>query len=397
MENFKRNILLNYIFIFFTSMGFFGTIDILFYKNFSLTFSQIALIGSVLSASILIFEIPTGAFADMIGRKWSIVIAQILFVAQFIILALSNNFYGFLFASFIFGLAFAFISGSRQALVYDTLKEVNKTKLHTRITSYEHVIFASVGVIGAFFGPRLFELNAYYPVYISIFVYAVSIFISLFFKEPTEFEKSVSLKKSYLQIKNSFKRTMKSGRLLWLVFFTIISTIGFRVFINITNQPYLIDIGFTLKELSYLFVVSSVVSSLAGLGYAKFERIMGEDKSLWFIILMQSLIFGMIGFFTFKFNAIFFILFGSLRGFIGMVTNHYTNEHLESKERATVLSISSFMNSLFAVVFLYLIGILIDKSSITFAHLIVGGIVTLFGIILLATKKKWKDKPIIKI
>jgi MFS family permease len=385
-----RNILLNYIFIFFTSAGFFGTIDILFYQNFSLSFAQIALIGSVLSASILIFEIPTGVFADLVGKKGSIVLAQILFTLQFIILATSNSFKGFLFASFIFGLAYAFISGSRQALVYDTLKESKKINLHTKVTSNEYVIFSAVGIIGAFFGPRLFDLNVHYPIYISIAVYFISIIIALFFIEPTELEKNISLKRSYFQIINSLKRTFKNRKLLWLILFTIISTIGFRIFINLTHQPYLIDIGFTLKELSYLFVISSAINSFVGLGYAKFEKKIGEVKSLWFIILLQSLIFGMIGFFTFKFNAIFFIIFCSLRGFIGMVTNHYTNEHLESKERATVLSIGSFANSLVAIVFLYLAGVLIDNTSITTGHLIIGGVVTLVGIILLGTRKKWE-------
>jgi MFS family permease len=391
MINLKRNIALNYLLIFFTSMGFFGTIDILFYKNFNLDFTKIALIGSVLSASILIFEIPTGAFADMIGRKWSIVIAQIFFVLTYIVLATSNSFRGFLFASFIFGLAYAFISGSRQALLYDTLKELKKTNLHTKITSNEYVLFSIAGIIGAYFGPQLFNLNVYYPVYISIAVFAISILVALFLIEPTEIDKKFSIKRSYLQIISSFKRTIKSKRLLWLVLFTIISTIGFRIFINLTSQPYLLNIGFSIKELSYLFVISSVINAFIALGYANFEKFMGEDKSFWLVILLQSLIFGMIGFFTFKFNAIFFILFCSLRGFIGMITNHYTNEHLESKERATVLSISSFIDNLFAIVFLYLAGILIDNSSIGFTHLIVGGIVTLIGIILLGTKKKWKN------
>jgi hypothetical protein len=263
--------------------------------------------------------------------------------------------------------------------------------LHTKITSNEYVIFSAVGIIGAYLGPRLFDLNIYYPVYVSLGVYLISIIVALFFIEPTEIDKEISLKKSYLQIMNSFKRTVKSKRLLWLVLFTIISTIGFRVFINLTHQPYLLEIGFSIKELSYLFVISTIINSFVALGYAKFESFMGEDKSLWFVILIQSIIFGMIGFFTFKFNAIFFILFCSLRGFIGMVTNHYTNEHLESKERATVLSISSFINSLFAIIFLYLVGILIDQTSITFGHLIVGAVVTLLGLILLTTKKQWKN------
>lgn len=159
-----------------------------------------------------------------------------------------------------------------------------------------------------------------------------------------------------------------------------------------THQPYLLQIGFSIKELSYLFVISSIINSFVGLGYAKFEKIMGEKNSLWFVILMQSLIFGMIGFFTFKFNAIFYILFCSLRGFIGMITNHYTNENLGSRERATVLSISSFVTNFFAIFVLFFAGILIDKTSITFTHLIVGAFVTLFGIILLGTRKKWKNQ-----
>lgn len=241
MKNLKRNIFLNYLFIFFTSMGFFGTIDILFYQHFSLDFAKIALIGSVLSASILLFEIPTGAFADLIGRKWSIVIGQILFVTQYLVIAISKSFEGFLVASAIFGIAYAFVSGSRQALLYDTLKEIKKTNLHTKITSNVYVIFSAVGVIGSYFGPRLFNINVHYPIYASIFVYGVSVLISLFFIEPTKVEKTISLRDSYNHVIFSFKKTLKSGKLLWLILLAFISTIGFRILLCDSSAVFVTD------------------------------------------------------------------------------------------------------------------------------------------------------------
>jgi MFS family permease len=383
----KRNIPLYYTFIFFSSLWIFNVILVLYYQVFNLNFSQIALLGSILSLAIILFEIPSGAFADLIGRKWSIILSQILFIAYLIVLSQSSTIIGFVFSALIFGISFSFISGSKEAFLFDTLKALKRTKEHVKIMGKEHFLFAIAGIISAYLGPTLFEINIYYPIYLSLICMIIALFVALFFYEEKNKNK-FTFEEHTNQIKKSLKITFQSKKLLWIIFFTFISAIGFRIFVNITQQPYILEIGFNLKEMAYIFVISAIIGSVCALFFDKFEKILGEKKSLFFLILSQTIIFFMIGFFAYKLNVIFLILFGVIRGYQGITMNDYINKHINSKERATMLSISSFANNLFAAIFLLLIGFIINKSSILTGHIATGLFVTIIGLGLLFYKYK---------
>ena len=258
-----------------------------------------------------------------------------------------------------------------------------------KILGIEHFIFAIAGMISSFFGPILFEINIHYPIYLSLFCIGVSLLISLLFYE-NKLKHKFTFKEHTNQIKRSFKMTFKSNQLVWIMLFTFISSIGFRIFVNITQQPYILEMGFSLKEMAYIFLIGSIIGSIFSLFYSKIHKVLGENKSLFFIISFQTLILFMIGFFTFKINVIFLVLYGVIRGYQGMTMNDHINKHIDSKKRATILSISSFFNNLFAAFVLFFIGFVIDKSSILTGHVLTGIFVTTLGLALLFYKLRSK-------
>lgn len=383
--NYKRNLILYYTFVFLSSLWIFNTILVLYYQANNLTFTQIGALSSILAISIVLLEIPSGAFADLIGRKWSIIIAQSLLAIYLLILIFNPTFLGFIFAAIIFGVSYSFISGAKEALLYDTLKKLKKTQEHIHILGKEHFLFAIAGVFSAYLGPTLFNINITYPIYLSLIFIILSLFVAFFFVEPSK-KGNYTLKEHYNQISSSIYKTINNNKLLWIIAFTIISAVGFTIFINMTLQPYIIEIGFSLTDMAYILVASSLIGAFTSLFYGRLESFLGEKKSMFALIISQTLIFFMIGYFTFKINVIFLILFGVVRGYQGMIMNHYSNKHIESKERATILSISSFSYNLFAAIFVFLIGLIITSTSIGIGHLVTGSLVTIIGLTLLFFK-----------
>ena len=70
----QRNIKLAYLFSFFNYAWFWLGIWVFYYLRFT-TYGGIGLIETVLIATMTLAEIPTGAVADLLGKKWSLTIA----------------------------------------------------------------------------------------------------------------------------------------------------------------------------------------------------------------------------------------------------------------------------------------------------------------------------------
>ena len=84
---------------------------------------QISLLVAIQYASQLLLELPTGAFADLIGRKWSTVAGYFVWAAAVVLILTSHGFFQLLVAVIVFGLGDALVSGALEALVYDSHKQ----------------------------------------------------------------------------------------------------------------------------------------------------------------------------------------------------------------------------------------------------------------------------------
>lgn len=73
----------------------------IFFQEHGLTMQEIFIIQSTFALGVVLFEIPTGYFADVVGRKKSLIIGMILGVIGLALYAVSREFWGFLFAELI--------------------------------------------------------------------------------------------------------------------------------------------------------------------------------------------------------------------------------------------------------------------------------------------------------
>lgn len=113
--------------------GFILPIYVLFFRYHSITLFEVALLAVVFEASVLIFEIPTGLFADLRGRKLSVNIGFALYAVSGAVFIFSGNLTGFIIAEILFGVAEAFISGAGEALAVDSISTEDKTTLLSKM------------------------------------------------------------------------------------------------------------------------------------------------------------------------------------------------------------------------------------------------------------------------
>ncbi|MGB2991239.1 MAG: MFS transporter, partial [Paenisporosarcina sp.] len=109
---------------FFIQMVF--TLNAIYYvTQADLNALQLVLIGTIMEVSVLLFEMPTGLFADHYGRKRSLAIGTFVIGFAHILEGSIPEFWAIAVASALWGIGWTFISGAEQAWIADELDGEN--------------------------------------------------------------------------------------------------------------------------------------------------------------------------------------------------------------------------------------------------------------------------------
>lgn len=91
--------------------------------SLGLSMADIAFINAVFWIVISVAELPTGMFADVIGRTWSIRVGAILLAVAQLSYAFARGKWSALVIEFVAGMAVAFVSGADKAWLVDALRK----------------------------------------------------------------------------------------------------------------------------------------------------------------------------------------------------------------------------------------------------------------------------------
>jgi DHA3 family tetracycline resistance protein-like MFS transporter len=135
-RNLKLNATTVYLFIEFTASAFFSmmfvTMSLYEATVVGLTPVQLVLVGTTLEISAFVFEIPTGIVADVYSRRLSIIVGYLLMGLGFLVEGLLPAFLPILLAQVLWGLGYTFTSGATQAWISDEVGEEPANKLLLR-------------------------------------------------------------------------------------------------------------------------------------------------------------------------------------------------------------------------------------------------------------------------
>lgn len=353
-------------------------IIVLYLTAKGLSFTEILLIDSILAIAIFLFEVPTGALADKLGRKWSLVLGGVLCCISLFIYIIGNRFAVFAFAEVLFSLGAAFKSGADSALIYDSLKLLKLEDSYLRVEGKARSLALYALAFGSAIAGFVYEINIYLPLIISMGFIAISVVFALYFQEtPVGTEKTQeSSKQSNIPIapfRGYFSQIWESGsyvvrhpQLRFVILFTMLFY-GFYRSGFWYVQPYMQVVNIPVSYFGIIFFIFNIVAAYA------------SKRSHDFINLTKPRTLGVLGgllVVSFACLAtlhtwigVFFILLQQVaKGFYRPVTTQYMNEHIPSDKRATILSFQSLCANLTVAGALPFVGILKDKSDIFIAH-----------------------------
>ena len=97
-----------------------------------LTFTQIGLLVGFREICINLLEVPSGAVADVLGRRRSMVASMLAYMAAFAVFALADTFWMLFAAMAAFAAGAAFRTGTHKAIIFDWLTHQGRSDQKTR-------------------------------------------------------------------------------------------------------------------------------------------------------------------------------------------------------------------------------------------------------------------------
>jgi len=386
----KKNISKYYWFSFIRELMFIMPVIYIFWQSNGLNLTQIMLLQSIFAIGIVFLEVPTGVIADKVGRKQSLICGTIASLMGYLVYSFGTTFAHFAIAEIILAAGLTFVSGADAAFVYDSLKQEKKEKNYKKVWGNAKSIDYSSQMLSAIVGSAIavYSLRAgWYMISVAMFI---AMLIAFTFKEPKHYKKLKET--SYLKhTLESFKKVGTNKNLLFLVLFHATLAVVLKISLWF-YQPYMLKAGIPMLYFGIAWA-SLNIFSIAGSKLAhRVEGFLGVNRSLWLIILLSTLSLAFMSYWIVLFGMIFIFAQQFARGFAPPVVLDYTNKHLSSEKRATLLSIQSFAGGLSFAIFAPLYGWIADAYSLSTALIATAASFLVIFIILMIWKKTLDKK-----
>lgn len=342
-----------------------------------LTLVEIGLAESIFHMSSLIMEIPTGAIADIYGRRNSRLFGIVVKIMYLIILIYVNSFLFAAVAMFLAALSYNLDSGADTALVYDTLVELNEVSSFSKVQGYREVIIQVSSLIGVFLGGVLADYNYTYAIIGAIIMFIIAFIVGCTLVEPTNKTKTEKISFSY-HLVLSYKEIIKKPKLILIMIFGAIiltSLITAHYYISL----YWINQGFSLSIISIWFMIQSGGSILGGIIVS---RLIKSNHAQWIkaISLFVAVCLWLIVHPNLGLLALF--LLGFMDSILYVTLMHIVNDSIKSEQRATQLSVNSMFFSFVMIIIFPLFGYIGDVTSLGFAFNALAAFTTFIAFIL---------------
>ncbi|ARU62172.1 MFS transporter [Tumebacillus avium] len=335
----------------FGSVNFLEPILTLFYFERGLSEAGVLWMTLCWCMAVLIFEVPTGAFADRYGAKASFLLGSFVGMLSTAVLFFADSLLLFCLANVLSGMAVTFFSGAEEALIYESLKEEQRegemSGVMGKIQSAIYFPAIAATLFGAFWARDLAEDQFRLLILLGLAAQAVRLLLVLRIANPQQED---SFRDNPFQhVKNGLYVIKKTPDLIKLFLnFTVVFIPSVAVFGKF-EQPYLNMAGLPVEWLGVLYAAGSAVALLIA------RRLDWLTERFSRVTLMQVTgiaTFLMVLTATFVQNSlaaaltVYFVLRIS-RTIRYPLFSHLANGYIPSGSRATTLSLLSIADSLF--------------------------------------------------
>lgn len=328
-----------------------------------MTLKEVGIIDGIAFLIGILFEFPSGVISDKLGRKNSLILAQLLQFAGSFIISFATNLYEIGIGFIVFQIGVSMYSGSIESFGYEVSNQIKYDYVKTlSISSFLN----NFGYLFSLLvGGYLYIVNQNLPNYLFTLNFFIGIFLSYFILESRrKIEDSTNQKNElryHLNSEKSLVQTFKSLNYKILLYMLTLSAMAFafdfgflklilvETFSNI-NDNYWYIFSFTLVSLliSYRLLIQKINELL--------------QLRVMFVLLLTFVLL------TYIIANTTWVLFGYLTFlaiYLNLLSLNYFNNLVSDSNRASFLSLFAFGYKLPYVFLALVLGEMLMDIKIT--------------------------------
>jgi len=361
--NIKLLALLN----FFMDFKLYGGILILYFVRITGSYGLAMTLFSIVSLSNACFEVPTGIFSDLIGRKKTVLYGAFFATLSAIFYALGGSFWILGVGAFCEGISRSWYSGNNEAFLHDSLNQSGNKERFAEFLGKTSAMFQLALMVSAVIGSILANWSFPLIMWLSVIPQALCFFIALFLKNPDRLTPGQSNIFSHFKISVFHLWNNRKLRLLSL--------------------QSILSYGIGESSFNFGAVFINTIWPLWAIGFSKMISYGGATLSYWFsgkiikkfgainILIIANIYTRIANFIAYgKPTIISPVLMASSSVFYGatevskktLMQKEYTQE-----QRATLESTNALFGNIFYALFSPLLGLIADHYSPAIALLFV--------------------------
>lgn len=350
-----------------------------------LTLVQISLIESIVIGTIFLMEVPTGVLADRVGRKWSIFASTFLLMSAEFIFIFARGFAWYVFIALLTGTGFAFASGAMEAMIYDSLPEKGREEAMKRamgrVNSFAQIAFVIAPILGGLIIGDASVENFIPAIALTVLALLLGLFVCVTLREPPidSVEKKAG---SMSLLRDGLSLLLRQPRLRWLALLVVFTSPFTGAMVTILGPPYLAQNEASPFVIGVTLSLGSLLAALTQRYAYKVEEWLGQARAIALLILLPGALYWVLAAVAGPIAPVLvIILMYGINDMKAPLFSAYQNALIESKNRATVLSMISMFLSLFLALGVPIYAGLAQRSlSLTFV--VMGAVIVLAGLLL---------------
>lgn len=350
----------------------------LFLMYFSYT--ELGIIDAIALCLGMLLEIPSGAFADLLGKKKTIQLSFLIVFISLITMSLANSSLVLFSSNLLLFTGLALYSGTAEAFAYDSLID-NKSKygfdkvysFSISIKAIAFIIAAGIGAIAASYNPRL-------PFLLWALTFLIGTISSFKMTEPKVDTIKFSWKNYWLQTRTGFKQLLRPVLKPYFILIIILLGVDYLYGWGFMKPAILLEFQFDALSMGAIFVIYGIISAITINYLPKFRKKISDFSAI--LGLGAIMVLCLIMFSTN--NQIIAFLAAILMSLAGTFTYSWItiiiNEQTPSMYRATTLSTIAMLIKLPLILLSPLAGLIVDSG---YLKMLLGAIAIIVSLTLL--------------
>jgi len=310
-----------------------------------------------------VFEIPSGAIADLLGKKKTLFASFLFQAAGNIVMGIAPSFSVLGIGVFIVCVGGALYSGTMEALIYDSLIDEKKEKLYDKVIANVNTIQLIAPAVASIIGGFLYAIKPSLPFLVLGLFYFIASLLSTFLKEPLVDTEKFSLKNFISQTKQGVKILFSTTKIKQQTLMLLSTAVFIVITDEMLNDILAVEFGFSETQLGIFIAACFLLSAGASQLTPYLKKRLGEIQGLLlmgFIIALSLIISPLAGLILGGLSLIIrFSLQAIYNNFISIIVNRNTS----SQYRATTLSTFNMIKNMPYVLTAFLAGTLVDIFS----------------------------------